>query len=203
MFKTQVLADKLTHLTDARYFAARGVDILCFSIPEEQALDKALMSIHAILSWVEGPKIYLRPGFRSTEEIISLCNDLNPEAIIVPYLGEAIEKDLLNCKLVLDLIIESEDFVETGLELIYNANPDGIICEIRNKKDLYSSWLLSFLSSVPKEIVIFIKLSFAYVDPLSLLELPIQGIAIEGSLEEKLGLKSFDKIDSLLDELEI
>ncbi len=202
MFKTQILADKLTHLTDARYFAARGVDTICFSVNDDEDIDKAVMSINAIKGWVQGPKIFLRPGFKDKDEILELCDGIMPDAVVIPFLSEVINKQSLPCSLFIDFIIESEDFIESGFTLINVMSPDGIICELRNEKALHSDWFLAFLNALTKKLIIFIKLGFENDNPSFLLSLPISGIAVEGGMEEKIGLKSFDKIDNLLDELE-
>ncbi len=52
MLKNKVIASHVTNLTDARYFAARGVDFLLFDM-DLISLDAAIQ----IKEWVEGPSI--------------------------------------------------------------------------------------------------------------------------------------------------
>lgn len=51
MLNRRVIAANITNLTDARYFAARGVDYLMFDV-SQMSID----SIVEIKDWVEGPK---------------------------------------------------------------------------------------------------------------------------------------------------
>lgn len=54
MLNRKVIATQITNLTDARYFAARGIDYLLFD------LDKiSLQQILEIKEWVEGPEMLL------------------------------------------------------------------------------------------------------------------------------------------------
>ena len=62
---------------------------------------------------------------------------------------------------------------------------------------------MSFLKALSNKLLLFIKLAYENNSASMLLSLPITGIAIDGGMEEKLGLKSFDEIDALLDELEL
>lgn len=54
MLNRKVIATEVTNLTDARYFAARGIDYLLFD------LDKiSLEQILEIKEWVEGPELLI------------------------------------------------------------------------------------------------------------------------------------------------
>ena len=54
MLTKKVIAANITNLTDARYFAARGVDFLLFDL-SQVSLDK----VFEIKEWVEGPRSLL------------------------------------------------------------------------------------------------------------------------------------------------
>ena len=54
MLNRSIIATQVTNLTDARYFAARGIEYLLFDM-DESSIDTIL----EIKEWVEGPKILL------------------------------------------------------------------------------------------------------------------------------------------------
>ena len=54
MLKRKVIATDITNLTDARYFAARGVDFLLFDLDA-----MSIISIQEIADWIEGPMVLL------------------------------------------------------------------------------------------------------------------------------------------------
>ncbi len=56
MKKLKIIAHKITNLTDARYFAAKGVDWMGFLIHEKEQL----ASIKQIMQWIEGPQILVQ-----------------------------------------------------------------------------------------------------------------------------------------------
>jgi len=62
MLATKLLASGITHLTDARYFAAWEVDFLAFPVGEgvEEAISWDYL--HALREWVEGPTIVAELG---------------------------------------------------------------------------------------------------------------------------------------------
>ena len=203
MFKTQILADKLTHLTDARYFAARDVDIVCFSIDENEDLMKAGMSINAMKAWIEGPKIFLRPGFRNADEILELCASIQPEALICSFIDESFQLQDLPCKLFLDFTITNDDSIYYATSFIHTYKPVGIVCELNNKEIFNSNVFKDFLNTMPANIEVFIKPELDQEQIQTILDTKISGLAIDGSTEEKLGMKTFDEIDQFLDALEV
>jgi len=64
MLKTKVIASHVTNLTDARYFAARGVDFLLFDL-DDITIDAAV----EIKEWVEGPEILVLVSSDKTGDI--------------------------------------------------------------------------------------------------------------------------------------
>lgn len=76
MLSRKVIATDITNLTDARYFAARGVDYLLFDMGKislEQALE--------IKEWVEGPELLLLFDQNSIPLLDETIIKLNPAGI--------------------------------------------------------------------------------------------------------------------------
>lgn len=73
MLKTKVIASHVTNLTDARYFAARGVDYLLFDL-DDIAIDAAV----EIKEWVEGPALLLLLSSTSTGKLDEAVLRLSP-----------------------------------------------------------------------------------------------------------------------------
>ena len=74
--KVQVIASNITNLTDARYFAAYGVQYLLFDLSEI-----SIMAIEEIIDWVSGPKILLDIGANHVDDIDEAVLKLKPYAI--------------------------------------------------------------------------------------------------------------------------
>ena len=57
MYNPQIKASQITNLTDARYFAAWGVEWLGFGLESGQDYFVTTAQMAAIKEWVEGPKM--------------------------------------------------------------------------------------------------------------------------------------------------
>ena len=63
----KIIANRVTNLTDARYFAAMGVDWIGFDMGTDSQL--SIEHVIAFSDWVEGPQFYLDVRGRSEEQI--------------------------------------------------------------------------------------------------------------------------------------
>jgi len=77
MLKIKVIADNILNLTDARYFAAYGVDYLVFDIEKI-----APQSIREIKEWIEGVKIFLDAEGQVTPAMLDLIINLSPNGFV-------------------------------------------------------------------------------------------------------------------------
>ena len=75
-----ILVRHIMHLTDARYFAAVGVDYMSMELDETQlTFDRW----HAIREWVEGPKFAAELRSKDEEIFSRIIIDLKPDAVII------------------------------------------------------------------------------------------------------------------------
>jgi len=77
MLTRRVIAADITNLTDARYFAARGVDYLMFDMAKV-ALDRII----EIKDWVEGPELILSLDSSSLNLIEEAILKVKPFAVV-------------------------------------------------------------------------------------------------------------------------
>jgi len=77
MLKVKVIADNILNLTDARYFAALGVNYLVFDLEKIHTT-----SIKEIKEWVEGVKILLDTKGELTPGFVEQLLDIEPDGII-------------------------------------------------------------------------------------------------------------------------
>jgi len=77
MLKIKVIADNILNLTDARYFAALGVDYLAFNLDNINP-----QSIREIKEWVEGVKVLLETNGELTPGFLEQLLDVEPDGII-------------------------------------------------------------------------------------------------------------------------
>lgn len=76
-----ILVRHITHLTDARYFAAMGVDWISMRLDADP---KSFMRWHSIRDWVEGLKLLAEPASGDEELLARVIIDAKPDGILLP-----------------------------------------------------------------------------------------------------------------------
>jgi phosphoribosylanthranilate isomerase len=190
---TIVKAGNITNLSDARYCAGMGVEIVGFPVEgsPHEVLD--ITKIKEIAGWISGVKIALEfrnleTDLKSIEEMISM---VQPDYIQLPiHLMEKLRK-ITNLPLLLitDSIVEN---ILTGDEdfILFWGN----IIENENLLKTYSLNYKVLLSG--KDInADSVKKIINAIQP--------AGIELQGGKEISPGLKSFDELSEILELLEV
>ena len=190
MQNVKIKASQINNLTDARYFAALGVEWIGFKLDlsSDDRVEPALF--HGIRSWIEGPKIVAEIGktpislFSEVYELNSFDLFQSSETLegrdqIIPFKPESLEA--LNTLLPSSVYLL--DFQNISEAEIYASIPD-----LQNLNER-----LNFIWPAPKQNE-FLKVLLEQVKP--------YGIEVKGGREEKVGFKSFDELDEFFDTLE-
>lgn len=182
MLIRSVIAAEITNLTDARYFAARGVDYLLYDLSQI-----GINEVMAIAEWVEGVKTLVRMNDENIHLIDEVLLRITPHAV-----GTS---EKISFEKLLTYVSEGPIFHFFPEES--NQRAKVILTDVDNIDS--ESFQISLDSTV---------LAFSEVTPskAGLSEFLSQnknaGIILKGSSEIETGLKSFDNIDLLLDLLE-
>ena len=178
MLSRKVLVQNITNLTDARYFAAWCVDYLSYNQNQDSDYFIPYENVLEIKEWVEGPKTLI-------------------ESNAIEYLEE-IDGQILR-DAYSSLPLTKEAFFRTSLTEVKKGFPAGnYIIKIKAND-------LKELNSIPDDKLFGINLylDVTELDFSSIKELPDHGLVIQGGEEEKVGLRSFEDIQDLMEELEI
>lgn len=193
----EILARRITNLTDARYFAAKDVAYLAFNMEAgtEGYLDP--MYMQAMREWVEGPIITGEFNEGTSLEIIN-------EAVRFYNLGAVIVPDTLrHAQIEAPEIIVKIMLHREQTSAIEPPNTENITALLLELNDASVSWLdmqdLLAHTSIPI-ILQFDALPSALPDILRYV-LPY-GISLTGGDEEAVGVKSFDEVEEIFDLLE-
>ncbi len=171
----RVKAGAITHLTDARYFAAMGVHWLSIDL---DVLDHPVQEYQEIKEWVEGPIILPESelyGQMEWEEFLGFV----PSSVI--QCSAAMELDVSQ-------IIESADGISADALLLQRVEDMDALESLRTTAD--PSRIILDITALP--------LSEITMDQLA----GWAGLQICGSDEEKLGYKSYDELDDFFERLE-
>jgi phosphoribosylanthranilate isomerase len=192
MLKKKVIASSISNLTDARYFAAWGVYGVGFDLDLNSPDHISAEALLAFREWISGPiSIGEFSGVQEKEEIEEIIKTLNLDAIqLGPFAPEEWSFDVP----VYQVLLTEQDrsFHNAQAIIIRSENPS-------------FSW-----HKEKDKITALMKIMPAYLDlPLSheeivpiINELDFEGLILRGGDEEKVGFKSYDEVDEIMESLE-
>ena len=191
MLKTKIIAADLQNLTDARYFAAWLVDYMSFNLSEESA---NLSKIKEIMDWVEGP--IFSAQYTGLEDLQSIEAQLEALSINHLILGPFANENIINSEWqVTKTILLDDDIVELAFDRTYIAQSTVAFSEFSQNK-------LNTLKKLCNSHSIYLDCGFSSTDIHSILDVGITGLVLRGSEEEKVGVKSYEDLDEILEALE-
>lgn len=192
--KTKVKVGKINNLSDARYCSGMGVDFLGFPIDTIHGIDAK--KYKEITDWVSGPSFVAEWSIEATDVLEQTINSFNADFIELSV-RQLQFSDQLTKPLMIRLA--AEEWVQYRDEL--QRNKSRIAYLILVKSELQTTY--SFPWNEMKDFRILISFSdFNYSIP-EMLELPIEGIALNGSEEVRPGLKEYAHLSDILEVLEV
>jgi phosphoribosylanthranilate isomerase len=184
--KTKVKAGNITNLSDARYCAGMGVDWLSFPANVVNPT-----TFKEITDWVTGPEFVLE------------VTEMMPLQSLSQYPVTTLE---ITCDQL--TLIDQEPAMQWMVTLPLSAW-GSVKNELLKYKDKISELVLDLdrldhheLADITTHFNVLVNQSEKY-PIVELLNLPIGGINVTGENELKPGLKDFDKLASILEELEV
>ena len=176
--KTLVKVSGITNLSDARYCAGMGVEMLGFSVVPGNENHLSTQKFQEIRGWISGPLIVAEEyGINSREELTSILENYKPDLL---ELG-AVELGIL---------------APVSLPFILNIGDDAVPNLSVQPAYIRSGKVVK--SSVP--LLIDVKSKDELVPLLS--DRNVKGIVLTGGVELKPGLKDFEVMNDVLEMLE-
>lgn len=191
MLKTKIIAADLQNLTDARYFAAWLVDYMSFNLSDPSA---NLPKIKEIMDWVEGPIFSAQyTGLEGRQSIEAQLEALSIDHLI---LGPFANEDLINSDWQVTKTILLEDEIgELTSDRTYIAQSTMAFSEFSQDK-------MNTLKKLCNSHSIYLDCGFSSSDIHNILDIGITGLVLRGGEEEKVGVKSYEDLDEILEALE-
>ncbi len=208
MLKLDVFAGTIANLTDARYFAAREAKWLGFNMDKMNPSAVSEMEVNAIKEWLDGVEIVGEFGDVSNEDLMGTVERIGFDAVLAgPFTSrEAIEG--LNIPVFKEIVVEpamSENDLSNLLEDFEGAVAYYVLDFDKNKVVPGSSNIsLEFLKELGEQYKLIVSFPWeTYAIESAVQDASWAGILMRGGEEEKVGFKSFDDLDEILDFLEI
>ncbi|MCB0633063.1 MAG: hypothetical protein R2824_16575 [Saprospiraceae bacterium] len=214
MLKSKVKVGAITNLTDARYFAAREVEWLGFDCSIGSETYVSPQQILAIREWVDGVKITGEFNIEPLETIQAAIAELQLDAV---QLGMAAATDtirqLTGSLPVIREIVPDYYHSDEDLQEQFAQTPAGISYFVLNLEKNGFTWAdlkagspfsLPVIQQLCEQYPVLLALNYQPQEITEILDtLPLAGLHLSGGAEEKVGFKSFDDLDALLDLLEV
>ncbi len=178
--KTLVKVGNISNLSDARYCAGMGVQMLGFNIDPQDPGHISLQTAREIIGWVAVDNIVLECGSMPVEDILKVREESRVDNIQTdnPEVVQALQDS--GCKVILRL----------NQAMKVQPSPDYLLLE--KPIDLTT------------DLPVFrgYEVTADNLDEI-LGENQYSGIALKGSVEEKPGFKDYDELADILEALEI
>ncbi|MCB0650702.1 MAG: hypothetical protein KDC85_05450 [Saprospiraceae bacterium] len=212
MLRTKVKASSITNLTDARYFAAMGVEWLGFNLNPQNGSVISAASIREIEGWVEGVQIVAEYGREHWDKIRESVLEVIPNVIQVGEncgIQEMLELPP-SVQVIREFIIDKETSAEQLIEEMENL--DGHVMAFAfNFMGNSLTWdhlvkgipfSVSTLEEITARFPVILEVDLDVPGLKACLSLSsLEGITLKGGEEEKTGFKSFEELDELFDVL--
>ena len=186
--KTRVKVGNITNLSDARYCAGMGVDMLGYTvIPDREGFIPAKL-YQEIRGWISGPS--------AVAELYGITNVADLEAVMEAYRPDYLEISASALPLIGNL---------PGPPLIVAVENAGDVKALNQWKDRIAFVQVSddaIIPSLPAQVDVLLFLKPGTPVETIPYAPPIQGIALTGSDEIRPGYKDYDELARVLEELE-
>ncbi|MCU0339713.1 MAG: N-(5'-phosphoribosyl)anthranilate isomerase [Spirosomaceae bacterium] len=203
MLKTTVKVSHITNLSDARYCAGMGVEMLGFSIEENSVNYVEIKRFQEIRSWVAGVQIVAETDTSEGDDLLEKLQQYQPDAIqvsnaaLLPWLKTETDKPLI-------LRLEADQDTDTIAQLMESCQSyvSYFLLESSSDAAFEGDWP-HFLGVLAARFPILLGfgLNESVVNLITDM-LPQVGIALRGSDEIRPGYKEFGELMDLLELLE-
>ena len=197
--KTKVKVGNITNLSDARYCAGMGVGLLGFPISNPDGSLLSPEKFADITGWVSGPEFVIEvPGSELSTSY----------KIIENYSAHYIQLDAAHCELFDPAYIEQLIIAldihewEKWKKKIEAIKSKASYLLIRNSQESNPVDFLKVLAEMSQHVPLLLNFGIEKAKLPEILQLPIAGIALNGSEEEKPGMKDYDQLADILEALE-
>ena len=201
--QTLVKISNVTNLSDARYCAGMGVDMLGFSMDADSPDYVEPKKFDEIRAWVAGVQIVGETASTDPEVIEQLLDTYHPdllqvdEAALLPYLGTFGKPLILRTDLSQITLDQLDTLLQTG-----SAGADYVLLESNGPIHLDEELKTALQRlSARYPILLGTGVSVSNVHDL-LAQLPVRGIALSGGNEERPGNKEFGELMDILEAIE-
>ena len=205
MLVKTVKISNVTNLSDARYCAGMGVEMLGFSIDEDSPNYISPKKFEDICSWLAGVTLVAETSLTDAQHIMAALQNYPVHALQIDDPGLL---SYLHSELGLPMILRIKaDYYEAdeinAILSRYEQQVAHFLIESDEEKTLSEDWMAAFEKLSPEyPILVGFGLENDQVVGELVQQLPQVGIALKGSEEIRPGFKDFGALMDILEALE-
>ncbi|WP_161887813.1 phosphoribosylanthranilate isomerase [Pontibacter russatus] len=202
--RTSVIVNGINNLSDARYCAGMGVDIIGFNLKLDDPERVKPEALKEIIGWVSGVHIAGEYTRARPEMINDMAEEFGLDYIQLdtPYLIDEIEE--INRPVIQKIFINKDTVESELLEMMELYSP--VVHAFIVYSDDFSSvdeTNMKFLKSLAKQFKVYIGFGIDKTNITAILtRIKPAGIGLHGGHEIKPGLKDFDELQEIFEEIE-
>ncbi|GAB2537213.1 phosphoribosylanthranilate isomerase [Rufibacter soli] len=201
---TIVLVNQITNLSDARYCAGMGVEMLGFSLQAGQSQHISPAAFKEISGWVSGVKLVGEVTDLPVNELEELLLDYKVDLLQLNSLYYIEELDDLPLPIIMRVMIDKDSVEEkiiSTLEL-YHQHVEYFLIDSEDFS-LIDETNLRFLRDISKKYPILLGFGLNKANTKEALDrIQPAGIALKGGQEIRPGYKNFDELEEIFEQLE-
>jgi len=198
-----VYISNINNLSDARYAAGMGVDLLGFKLDPKNESSLNKRQFEEISEWISGVKIVGEFGDSNPFEVKALLSDFSLDYLLVSLESNIHDFSMLGIPLIFKIVV-GKDNIE-ALESTFNycsgtidyflLESDHLELDQSNKHGIEK-----YATKYP--IILGFGVDIGNASTI-VHELNLKGISLKGSAELRPGYKDFDEMANILEALEI
>ncbi len=201
--RTLVKVGEINNLSDARYCAGMGTDLLGFNLDEEHPKRIEIQDYQAITAWLEGVKFVGEFENSNAEIIQELYKQLKFDFIEVKDAELLASLKDIPCKKIYRYFLKDNLNSVNDLFKEVSATASFILLESDNEQNLEKEDMV-ILSQLCEQYQIILGYGFNAANVEEVIEsIDVGGIALKGGEEERPGYKDFEDLADILELLEI
>jgi phosphoribosylanthranilate isomerase len=188
--KTLVKVGSVTNLSDARYCSGMGTDMLGFCVIEDQPNYVSPQLYQEIRGWIAGPNVVAEVyGLKDTSALPLILENYRPHFVEGSVRELSYLKNLEEAKLIVSISDISEfEQIKSGQEKVAYL--------------LIRDYDLKLIDAISPEFPIMVEIQSSDIVQRVLESPSVKGIALRGEAEIRPGLKNYDHLSEILEQLE-
>jgi phosphoribosylanthranilate isomerase len=199
---TFVYIRNVDNLSDARYCAGMGVEMIGFKLDQSQPGSLSQPTFKEISDWISGVKIVGEFGDLSIDQIQAFITSSTADYLLVPEIGQLEKYASLSKPLILQMELNSS-FDEQLAALNFNSVSVDYLLITSNKDAIDDQDRVKILE-LSNEYPVLLGFGINDQNAKGLTEqLGLIGISLAGSSEIRPGFKDYDELADILEALEV